>query len=270
MAKKINLELLREEINKFKRITEYTFYTEEPKTEDNLILGTVDEAGENGEEDLDFNPQGGPAAADPNATAMPPAPTDDSKSSNPNGQQQVPPAAPATPPAQGPEAGTDATSDDENLFGTDDGMDGMDDMETAPDEDEVDIDVTELVDSTEDAKHSADKASHKASRLMQQFSKLAQKVDAMASISHKIDSLEKEIVKRNPTPVEKLEMRSLDSYPFNIKLNDYWKDVEGYDTGADKPKEYVLRKDDIDNTFASSQLKNSFNVKDNEYEEEDI
>ena len=269
MAKKINQQLLNEELKKFKRITEYTFYTEEPKTEDNLILGTVDEAGENGEEDLDFSQQGGPAAADPNASAMPPAaPTDDSKSSNPNGQEQMPPAAPAAP-AQGPEAGADAGTDDENLFGTGDDM--GDDMETASGEDEVDIDVTELVDSTEGAKHSADKASHKASRLMQQFSKLAQKVDAMASISHKIDSLEKEIVKRNPTPVEKLEMRSLDSYPFNIKLNDYWKDVEGYDTGVnDKPKEYVLRKDDIDNTFASSQLKNSFNVKGDEYEEEDI
>ena len=94
MAKKINQQLLNEELKKFKRITEYTFYTEEPKTEDNLILGTVDEAGENGEEDLDFSLQGGPAAADPSAMppAAPAAPTDDSKSSNPNGQEQMPPA----------------------------------------------------------------------------------------------------------------------------------------------------------------------------------
>jgi len=109
MAKKINQQLLNEELKKFKLITEYTFYTEEPKTEDNLILGTVDEAGENGEEDLDFSQQGGPTAADPNASTMPPAaPTDDSKSSNPNGQEQMPPAAPAAP-AQGT-SGTSGTS----------------------------------------------------------------------------------------------------------------------------------------------------------------
>ena len=92
----------------------------------------------------------------------------------------------------------------------------------------------------------------------------------MDSISNKIETLEKEIVKRNPTPVEKLEMRSMSSYPYNIKLTDYWKDVDGYDaTGEEEPKEYILTKDDVDSGFTDSSIKSSFNLPD-EYEEEDI
>ena len=74
--------------------------------------------------------------------------------------------------------------------------------------------------------------------------------------------LEKEIIKRNPTPVEKLEMRSLDSFPFNQKLTDYWAEKEGpYDVmGNDKKKEYVLTKDDIDADFSPTNIKQSFNV----------
>jgi len=93
----------------------------------------------------------------------------------------------------------------------------------------------------------------------------------MDSIASKIDTLEKEIVKRNPTPVEKLEMRSMDSFPYNIKLTDYWKDVDGYDaTGEQKPKEYILKKDDIDTGgVVDTSIKKTFDVPE-DYEEEDV
>ncbi len=63
-------------------------------------------------------------------------------------------------------------------------------------------------------------------------------------------------------------MRSFDSYPYNQKLTDYWSEKEGpYDAIADaKKKEYVLTKDDVDNSYSESEIKNSFN----DYEEEDI
>jgi hypothetical protein len=37
----------------------------------------------------------------------------------------------------------------------------------------------------------------------------------MDKITNKIENLEQEIIKRNPTEVEKLEMRSLNSFPYS-------------------------------------------------------
>ena len=94
----------------------------------------------------------------------------------------------------------------------------------------------------------------------------------MSAITNKIEDLEKEIVKRNPTPVEKLEMRSLSSYPFNQKLTDYWADKEGpYNVmGEKKKKEYVLTKDDVDAGYSEANIKKSFSSQDSPYEEEEI
>jgi len=254
MKKKSDTQVLQEVLKRFKLISEYSFYTEEPNKDDNLLLGNMDEADEEPADPNAAPPVDPAAGADPNAAtapaagtdpnAIPPAPTDDS---NTSAGAAPPPSAPA------PDMGIDAMND-------------------IPEDDAVDVDVTELVDSTEDAKHAADIASHKTSKLMQKFSDLEGKLDNMAALSNKIDAIEKEIVKRNPTPNEKLEMRSLDSGPFNIKLSDYWKDVEGYDTGSEpKEKEYVLTKDDVDGGFLDGEVKNSFNIPDDdEYEEEEI
>ena len=249
MAKKLNQKLLNEELKKFKLLSEYTFHVEktEKKDDDNdLILGSnIEEADE-----------------DPNA-APDEAPADDSKT------------------AANQETDNEAGNEDsDNLFGTGDesgdeemqdtedtGMDdaGMEDTG----EEEVDVDVTQLVKGSEEAKQSADDASQKTSELLAKFSELEKRVSAMDSITSKIDNLEKEIVKRNPTPVEKLEMRSMSSFPYNIKLTDYWKDIDGYDaTGEQQPKEYVLTKDDVDGGYDPSIAK-TFNVPD-DYEEEDI
>ena len=144
-----------------------------------------------------------------------------------------------------------------------------------PAEDEVDVDVTQLVKSGEEVKKSADDANQKTSQLLSKFDELEQKLASMSVLSKKIDTLEKEIVKRNPTPVEKLELRSLDSAPFNVKLKDFWKDVDGYDTGEEtKKKEYVLTKDDVDSEYLDTSVKNSFSLPNdddtNDYEEEEI
>jgi hypothetical protein len=130
------------------------------------------------------------------------------------------------------------------------------------DSDEVEIDVTELVKGSEAAKESADLANTKIGELMGMVSKLESQISAMSAISDKIDKLEGEIEKRNPTPKEKLEMRSLDSYPYNIKLTDFWDDKEGnYEANSEttkQPKEYVLTKDDIDTSYSDSSIKKTF------------
>ena len=110
--------------------------------------------------------------------------------------------------------------------------------------------------------------------LLQKLSDLESRVASMANVSAKIDGLEKEIIKRNPTPVEKLEMRSLSSYPYSQKLTDYWADKEGqYDVmnQEGKNKEYILTKDDVEADYSDANIKKSFNVStDDSYEEEDI
>jgi len=139
-----------------------------------------------------------------------------------------------------------------------------------PVEDEVEIDITDLVKKTEEAKGSADEANAKMLELLGRFNQLQTKISTMDKITQKIDSLEHEIEKRNPTPEEKIEMRSLDSYPYNIKLSDFWSEHEDnvakpaeYING--KKKEFVLTKDEVNN-YNSPEIKKSFT----EYEEEDI
>jgi hypothetical protein len=115
-------------------------------------------------------------------------------------------------------------------------------------------------------------ASKNSEMLLQKLTDLESRVASMSKISDKIEGLEKEIIKRNPTPVEKMEMRSLSSYPFNQKLTDYWADKGGaYDVmGKEKPKEYVLTKDDVDSSYSDANLRKSFSINDNPYDEETI
>lgn len=151
----------------------------------------------------------------------------------------------------------------------------VEDLSVDEPEDEVELDVTELVASTDEAKASAESANQKVDQLMGMVSKLESQLNDVNSIGAKIDNLENELEKRAPTPEEKIEMRSLDSYPYNLKLTDFWKTQEGKydvmdtDEKEGTPKEYTLTKDDIDSDYSESQIKGSFDDSD-EYEEEDI
>ena len=67
------------------------------------------------------------------------------------------------------------------------------------------------------------------------------------------EKLKQELEKRNPTPIEKLDLRTVnDSYPFNVKPNDYWKTKEetsNYRVGGDEtevPEQYDLHQSDVD------------------------
>jgi len=230
---KFNPQLLSEELKRFRLLSEYTFITGDEKKP--LILGdeNIDEADE------------APSDA---------APEDD----------------PSQPPAPAPDAGQ-AQGGEENTGMEQQPMDQpMDQQGMEQPSDEVEVDVTSLVKGSEEAKDAADKASKNTKMLLKKLEDLESRVANMAVISDKIEGLEKEIIKRNPTPVEKLEMRSLDSYPFNQKLTDYWSDKEGmYDVMDNKPKEYILTKDDVNHSFSDSTVKNSFNIKES-YTEEDI
>lgn len=110
-----------------------------------------------------------------------------------------------------------------------------------------------------------DKLNVKQNHLGRDFSKVDTKIEDLINTikslqsrldanNSEIESLKSEFEKRNPTQTEKLNLRSLDSYPFNVKPNDYWRDqakkggYEAYsDNGEPTSKEYVITNDDVDN-----------------------
>ena len=124
------------------------------------------------------------------------------------------------------------------------------------DEETVEVDVTDIVDKTEETKASVDDMGQKMDDLLSKLSDLESQVTDMDGVINKIDDLEKEIERRNPTPVERLEMRSMDSFPYSVKLTDFWKDKEGYDA-TDEEEEYTLTQDEVDN-FDPKEIRASF------------
>jgi hypothetical protein len=280
MRKKITFDpqLIKEEAKRFKLLTEYDFYPEENviapsgNPQKPIILGNelgneLEEAEEEPVVGNEQDPEGFDQAGemeddtpvDIGAEEMP----------APEGGEEMP----AEEPIPAPEGGEEMPAEEPMP------AEEMPIEEPMPAEDEVEVDVTSIVKGAEEAKEAAIRAmkvsKSTGEELMSKLANLEAKLAKMDSVASKIEGLEKEIVKRNPTPVEKLEMRSLSSFPYNIKLSDYWSDKEGaYDVmgNKDKEKEYVLTKDDIDDDYSYSQIQNSFDKPSEEqgYEEEDI
>jgi hypothetical protein len=270
---KFNPELIKEEAKRFKLLTEYSFYHEENvmtpsgKPDKPVILGgELEEAEEDPQAGEEQDPQGFDQAA--GMEDQSPVETGTEEMPAPEGEEDI-------DFGQAPEGGEEMPAEEPMPAPEEEPMPEPIE-EPAPAEDDVEIDVTSLVKGSKDAKKAAIKAMRVSrdtgEELMGKLADLENKLARMDSVASKIENLEKEIVKRNPTPVEKLEMRSLSSYPYNIKLSDYWSEKEGpYDVMDKKEKEYVLTKDDVDNEFSYSQIKDTFDETDEQgYEEEEI
>ncbi len=118
-------------------------------------------------------------------------------------------------------------------FGTADEFSAADELEGSSDDVE-EIDVTDIVKRADDAKGYAEKAVTAAEEgknmikdLMGKFEALQQSLSKIDTVSTEVSSIKKDLQAQKPK--EKLELRSLDSYPFNVKLTDYWNDVNGKD-----------------------------------------
>ena len=74
----------------------------------------------------------------------------------------------------------------------------------------------------------------------------------------KLNDLEAKIEQYRPkTPQEKLELRSLDSGPFNQKLTDFFTDKQT-DIEKSGKNEYVLTTDEVED-YTPSEIKTTFN-----------
>ena len=170
-----------------------------------------------------------------------------------------PAAAPADPAAPAPDAA--ATEVPEPV-----------DVENDPDVEEVDaeketeegdteeIDITDLVTSQQEIQAKQDEF---MDSMFSKLDDLASKLENMDQIMGKINDLEAKFDKyRTKTPEEKLELRSLDSYPYNQKLTDFFEDKEQEMQQTGK-NEYVLTSDEVEN-FSPNEVKKTFNLYDTE------
>ena len=124
------------------------------------------------------------------------------------------------------------------------------------DEDTEEIDITDLVTAQQEIKS---KQEEFMDSIFTKLDDLTSKLASMDQILNKIDTLENKFDKyREKTPEEKLMLRSLDSYPYNQKLTDFFDDKKGEmeETGKN---EYILTSDDVEN-FSPGQIKKTFNL----------
>ena len=122
-------------------------------------------------------------------------------------------------------------------------------------EDTEEIDITDLVTTQKDIQSKQDEF---MDGIFSKLDELEGKLQQMDSIMDKINSLETKFDKyREKTPEEKLMLRSLDSYPYNQKLTDFFDDKksEMEETGKN---EYVLTSDEVEN-FSPNEVKKTFN-----------
>lgn len=178
----------------------------------------------------------------------PPAPTDeptDVPPPNPAGDEA--PAGDIPPPPPAGDAGVPPMNDA--------GMGG----------DTEEIDITDLVNMTKNIKNDLESNKQDNSAVINKmddvFTKLNDlegKLAQMDQVMAKIDQLGATVEANRPkTEVEKLEMRSLDSYPFNEKPQEFFAHKQGEMRTSGK-NEYVLTKDDVEN-YSPDEVKSSFN-----------
>jgi hypothetical protein len=118
------------------------------------------------------------------------------------------------------------------------------------------LDVTDLVDGQKEIQKKQDDY---FTQLFGHLETLESKLGEMDELINKVNSLEEKIEKYRPkTPQEKLELRSLDSGPFNQKLSDFFVDKE-VDLEKTGKNEYVLTKDDVEN-YTPSEIRDTFNI----------
>ena len=189
-------------------------------------------------------------------------------------EQEAPlPPEPGDETTDNGELGTEEQPIDDNLGDLNEPTDGIEDNmnnEVADDTTE-EINITDLVNMTrsikKDIEDKFNNETQSQSQIVNVFSKLdelSEKLSAMDTIIQKIEQLNQKIEDVKPkTPEEKLEMRSLDSYPFNQRPVDFFnqKQAEMRATGKN---EYILTKQDIDN-YVPVDIKSSFDPNINGY-----
>ena len=177
-----------------------------------------------------------------------------------------------------PSQGADPMGSDPSMGGDPMGGMGADPMGGDPsmgDEEEDDVlDVDELTDAQEKMNDkvnivgkSLGKVDDKLETLMHSLESMVQQINQQNA---EIEEFKKEFEKRNPTQIEKLNARSLSSFPFNVNPKDYWKqngidsNYEIYsdnDEPTNSDRSLEITNSDVDN-FDDKTIEDSFDISD--------
>ena len=141
------------------------------------------------------------------------------------------------------------------------------DVEADPDVEKVgdesgkeELDITDLVKSQQNVEKRQEEYFE---QLFGHLDTLENKLSEMDNIVNQLNSLEAKVDKyREKTPQEKLELRSLDSGPFNQKLTDFFIDKQD-DMEKSGKNEYVLTQDDVKD-FSPNDIQKTFRDFDDE------
>lgn len=181
---------------------------------------------------------------------LPPPPAEDPMADPmaelPPVEPTAPEVAPTTPPAPQP---VDVAQDPE--------VEKVGEEESKKEE----LEITDLVKSQ---KNVEEKQEEYFQQLFSHLTDLENRLGDMDNIVNKLNDLEAKIEKyREKSPEEKLQLRSLDSGPFNQKLSDFFNDNQDKFEQQGK-EEYILTKDEVED-FSPHEIKKSFR----NYEDED-
>ena len=130
------------------------------------------------------------------------------------------------------------------------------DVEKIGDEKESknELEITDLVKSQKNVEK---KQEDYFNNLFKHLEDLEGKLANMDTIVNKLNDLEAKVEKyRTKTPEERLELRTLDSGPFNQKLSQFFEDKQDEFEKTGK-NEYILTKDEVED-FSPSEIKKSF------------
>jgi hypothetical protein len=175
----------------------------------------------------------------------------------PGAETPPPPGGEATPPATPPTAEAEPTPVDVVADPDVEKVGEEGEEETGSEE----LEITDLVKSQQNIET---KQEEYFNNLFTQLTNLEQKLSDMDQVITKLNDLEAKIEKYKPkTNQEKLELRSLDSGPFNQKLTDFFTDKQT-DIEKSGKNEYVLTTDEVED-YSVDEIKRTFN----DYGEED-
>lgn len=172
---------------------------------------------------------------------------------------EVPPAPAGDVPPAGPEGAAPAVAPGAPTPPTPEPIDieGDPDVEKLGDKKKGEKEEIEVTDLVKGQKSVEEKQDEYFENLFNHLNDLESKLNAMDGILDRLNSIETKIEKyRVKTPEEKLELRTLDSGPFNQKLSKFFEDKEE-EMEASGKNEYVLTTDEVEN-YSPNEIKRSF------------
>ena len=161
-----------------------------------------------------------------------------------------------------------------NDMGNDMGMEPSFDEQPQGDADETVIDVDDITDAQEKMNTKVNHVGRELGTVDDKIESLINVIDKMEQMinsqNQEIINFKKEFERRNPTQTEKLNLRSLDSYPFNVSPLSYWhnKSIDknnpyvGYTNNDESTTDsYEITDDDISD-YSDYEIEKSFDIDD--------